>query len=56
MWNDGVLKKRVFEIIQIGNRADVPSLCFDIFIVLVILLNISITFLQTFDEMADMQM
>lgn len=52
MWNDGVLKKRVFEIIQIGNRADVPSLCFDIFIVLVILLNISITFLQTFDEMA----
>lgn len=51
-WNGGALKKRVFEIIQIGNRADVPSLCFDIFIVLVILLNISITFLQTFDEMA----
>lgn len=51
-WNGSALKKRVFEIIQIGNRADVPSLCFDIFIVLVILLNISITFLQTFDEMA----
>lgn len=45
------VKKRVFEIIQIGNRTDVPSLCFDIFIVFVILLNISITFLQTFDEM-----
>lgn len=48
----GAVKKRVFEIIQIGNRMDVPSLCFDIFIVIVILLNISVTFLQTFDEMA----
>ncbi|MCM1541355.1 MAG: ion transporter [Blautia sp.] len=47
------MKKRIFEIIQIGNRNDVPSLCFDIFIVCVILLNISVTFLQTFDGMAD---
>ena len=46
------VKKRVFEIIQIGNESDIPSLCFDIFIVLIILLNISITFLQTFDGMA----
>lgn len=46
------VKKRVFEIIQIGNESDVPSLCFDIFIVLIILLNISVTFLQTFDGMA----
>lgn len=51
--SDGrTMKKRVFEIIQIGNRNDVPSLCFDVFIVFVILLNISVTFLQTFDEMA----
>ncbi|MCM1215297.1 MAG: ion transporter [Lachnospiraceae bacterium] len=48
-----IMKKRIFEIIQIGNRSDIPSLCFDILIVFVILLNISITFLQTFDEMAD---
>ena len=47
------IKKRIFEIIQIGNRTDIPSLCFDVFIVLVILLNIFVTFLQTFDEMAE---
>lgn len=47
------VKKRIFEIIQIGHRTDVPSLCFDIFIVFVILLNLSVTFLQTFDEMAE---
>ena len=47
------IKKRIFEIIQIGNRTDIPSLCFDVFIVLVILLNISVTFLQTFDGMAE---
>lgn len=46
------IKKRIFKIIQIGSRADIPSLCFDIFIVLVILINISVTFLQTFDEAA----
>lgn len=52
MWNGSTVRRRVFEIIQIGNRTDIPSLCFDVFIVFVILLNISITFLQTFDEMA----
>lgn len=51
--NIPLIKKRIFEIIQIGNRADTPSLCFDIFIVFVILLNITVTFLQTFDEMAE---
>lgn len=44
------IKKRIFKIIQIGNREDIPSLCFDIFIVFVILANISVTFLQTFEE------
>lgn len=47
------IKKRAFEIIQIGNRTDIPSLCFDVFIVLFILLNISVTFLQTFDGMEE---
>lgn len=46
------IKKRIFEIIQIGSRTDIPSLCFDIFIVLVIFANISVTFLQTFEKMA----
>lgn len=45
-----VVKNRIFKIIQIGSRTDIPSMCFDIFIVLVILTNISVTFLQTFDE------
>lgn len=46
------VKKRIFEIIQIGNQADVPSLIFDVFIVCVILLNILITFCQTFEQLA----
>lgn len=43
-------KKRIFEIIQIGNRADAISLSFDIFIVAVILLNIFVTFFLTFEQ------
>lgn len=46
------VRKRVFKIIQIGSRTDIPSTCFDIFIVLVILANISVTVLQTFEEAA----
>ena len=44
-------KKRVFDIIQIGTRVDVPSRAFDYFIVCVILTSISVTFLQTFGSM-----
>lgn len=44
-------KKRVFDIIQIGTRVDIPSRAFDFFIVCVILTSISVTFLQTFDSM-----
>ncbi|MCM1194179.1 MAG: ion transporter [Butyrivibrio sp.] len=46
------MKKRIFKIIQIGNRTDIPSMCFDIFIILVILANISVTFFQTFEGAA----
>lgn len=46
------VKNRVFEIIQIGNQTDVPSLVFDVLIVCVILLNIVITFCQTFAQLA----
>ena len=42
-------KKRVFEIIQIGNREDAPSRFFDYFIVTAILCNIAVLFLETFD-------
>ncbi|MBQ9064113.1 MAG: ion transporter [Blautia sp.] len=42
-------KKRIFDIIQIGNVSDIPSRAFDIFLVIVILLNITVMVLQTFD-------
>ena len=45
------MKKRIFEIIQIGNKGDFTSRFFDILIVSVIFLNISIMFLYTFEEL-----
>ena len=42
-------KKRIFDIIQIGNTEDLPSRAFDWFIVAVIILNILVMFLETFD-------
>ena len=45
------MKRRIHDIIQIGNREDLPSRSFDYFIVAVILTNIIVTFLETFDEL-----
>lgn len=45
-------KKRIFDIIQIGNKEDIPSRAFDIFISIVIILNILAMFLETFSELA----
>lgn len=45
------LKKRIFDIIQIGTQVDVPSKVFDFFIVCMIVLSISVTFMQTFDQL-----
>ncbi|MCM1091052.1 MAG: ion transporter [Butyrivibrio sp.] len=45
-------KKRIFDIIQIGTRVDIPSRAFDFFIVCAIITSISVIFLQTFDSMA----
>ena len=45
-------KKRVFEIIQIGNRRDIASAGFDIFIVLAISCNLIATLLSTFEDIA----
>ena len=44
-------KKRLFEIIQIGHQEDAPSRIFDYFIVTVILCNIAVLFLETFDSL-----
>ncbi len=45
------IKKRIFDIIQIGNKKDVVSRAFDILIAVVIILNIVVMFLETFDEL-----
>ena len=45
-------KKRIFEIIQIGQRNDLLSRLFDIFIVLVIIVNITVMFMETFEELS----
>lgn len=48
------VKKRIFDIIQIGNKEDLPSRFFDIFIVTAIILNILTLFLETFEELSAM--
>ncbi len=44
-------RKRIFEIIQIGSSEDLPSRIFDIGLVIVILANIAVLILDTFDEL-----
>lgn len=46
------IKKRIFEIIQIGNRTDFISSAFDVVISILIILSIIVTFLQTFQQLA----
>ena len=46
------LRRRIFDIIQIGQKEDIPSRAFDWFIVIVIILNILTMFLETFDGLA----
>jgi len=45
------LKKRIFDIIQIGTRIDLPSRLFDIFISAMIVISIAVTFMYTFDSL-----
>ena len=49
------MRKRIFDIIQIGNKKDPVSRAFDIGITVVILLNIIVTFFETFDELSDLK-
>ena len=46
------LKKRIFDVIQIGTKVDLISRAFDVFISIVIIVSITVTFLHTFDELA----
>ncbi len=45
-------KRKIFDIIQIGDKSNIVSRCFDIFIVLNILLNIIVMFMETFEALA----
>lgn len=45
------MRKRIFEIIQIGQRGDLPSAVFDYFIVANIVVNLLAMFLETFKEL-----
>lgn len=45
------LKKRIFDIIQIGTRVDIASYLFDIFISIMIVISIAVTFMYTFDSL-----
>ena len=44
-------KKKIFDIIQIGNKEDTISTFFDYFIVAVIFINLAVTLLETFSEL-----
>lgn len=44
-------KRRIFDIIQIGNRSDLPSRAFDILLAANIVVNILVLFAQTFDSL-----
>lgn len=46
------MKRKVFNIIQIGDKSNQLSRMFDIFITVVIFSNILVMFLQTFEELA----
>lgn len=47
------MRKRIFDIIQIGKREDFPSRFFDFFIVFTIFANITAMFLQTFSNLQE---
>ena len=44
-------RRRAFEIIEIGSSEDLPSRCYDIISTLLLLVNVTVTILYTFDEM-----
>lgn len=44
-------RKKIFNILEIGNKGDLPSAIFDRFIVAVIFINLFVTFIQTFDRL-----
>lgn len=46
----GRKKRRIFDIIQIGNIGDIPSQIFDITLIIMIVINLAATIFETFDS------
>lgn len=46
------MREKIFNIIQIGDKSNKISRAFDIFITIIIVSNIIVTFLETFDQLA----
>ena len=46
------MKEKIFNIIQIGDKSNKISRAFDIFITIIIVGNIIVTFLETFDQLS----
>ena len=44
-------RRRVSEIIEVGTTDDIPSRCYDFASTLILLINVAVTILYTFDEM-----
>ena len=44
-------RRRVSEIIEVGTSEDIPSRCYDFVSTIILLLNVAVTVLYTFDEM-----
>lgn len=49
---DNEIKRKIFNIIQIGDKSNRISRAFDIFITITIVCNIAVTFMQTFEQLA----
>ena len=45
-----ISREQIFHVIQIGNKGDIASRSFDIFITVTILLNVAVMVLQTYEE------
>jgi voltage-gated potassium channel len=48
------VKKRIFEIIQIGSRSDIPSFLFDALLITIVILNILSLILESFEQLSFM--
>ena len=46
------VRQRIFEIIQIGSRKDIPSFAFDAALITIVILNILSLILESFEQLS----